>query len=87
MSKNAVELIKQVFFEYCKKKKYECKEIKEESCIRLNISNLKEVSIVKLFYTKTILIQGKENILKKELEDLKKDIEADPKKYLGMLLI
>ena len=56
----------------------------EKNCTRLDISSLTEKSIVNLYHTGKILIQGKQNTLKEELVKLKQSIEANPKKYLGI---
>jgi len=84
MSKNILELMIKIFINYCKEKHLEYQQKEERDCIRLDISSLTEISIVKLYHTGKILIQGKQNTLKEELENLKQNIEANPKEYLGI---
>lgn len=87
MSKNILEVMKKIFIDYCNKKQLECEQKEEKDCIRLDISSLTEKSIVKLYYTRRILIQGKQNKLKEELENLKQNIKNDPQKYFGIDLV
>ena len=85
MSKNILETINNIFINYCTEHHLEYKPKKERDCIRLDISSLTEKSIVKLYHTTgKILIQGKKNALKEELENLKQNVETDPKKYLDI---
>ena len=87
MSKNILETINNIFINYCSEHHLEYEQKEEKDCIRLDISNLTEKSIVKLYHTGKILIQGKKNKLKKELDKLKQNIETEPKNYLGIDLI
>jgi len=87
MSKNILEIMKNIFINYCTEHHLEYEQKEERDCIRLDISSLTEKSIVKLYHTGKILIQGKKNTLNEELESLKQNIDTDPKKYLGVDLI
>jgi len=87
MSKNILEKINNIFLNYCTEHHLECIQKEERDCKRLDISSLTEKSIVKLYHTGIILIQGKKNKLWQELENLKQNIETDPKKYLGIDLL
>ena len=75
--------IANVFTEYCKSKKYQVKQSEESNNLRIDISNLSERTIVKVYYNDTVQIQGKQNPLKDEIERLKKDFEANPQSFLG----
>ena len=79
--------MKNIFINYSREHHLEYNQKEERDCIRLDISSLTEKSIVKLYHTGKILIQGQENTLKEELKNLKQNIENDPKKYLGVDLI
>jgi len=87
MLKNILEIMKNIFINYCTEHRLECELKEERDCIRLDISSLFEKSIVKLYHTGKILIQGKQNKLNEKLEKLKQNIKTDPKKYLGVDLI
>jgi len=87
MLKNNLEIINNIFINYCTEHHLEYEQKEEGDCIRLDISSLTEKSIVKLYHTGKILIQGKKNALKEELENLKQNVETDPKKYLDIDLI
>jgi len=83
MAKNVSELIKKVFIDYCQNKGYQWKPEEDKDYIRLNVARLTEKSIVNIYNTGTIQIQGKRNSLRKELEDLKQEIHTNPEIYLG----
>ena len=70
MAKNVSELIKKVFIDYCQNKGYQWKSEEDKEYIRLNVARLTEKSIVNIYNTGTIQIQGKRNSLRKELKDL-----------------
>jgi len=77
---NKAENIKQIFADFCKEKNYNFEENKDTNGDwRLDISNLREKTIVKVYHTGTILIQGQQNSLKEEFEVLKQDIENNAK--------
>lgn len=72
-----------VFIDYCKNKNYQINQSEESSNLRLDISNLSERTIVKIYNTGTVQIQGKQNSLKAEMETLKVQIETNPQSFLG----
>jgi len=72
-----------VFIGYCKNKNYQINQSEESSSLRLDISNLSERTIVKIYNTGTVQIQGKQNSLKTEMETLKVQIETNPQSLLG----
>ena len=72
-----------VFIDYCKNKNYQINQSEESSSLRLDISNLSERTIVKIYNTGTVQIQGKQNSLKTEIETLKVQIETNPQSLLG----
>lgn len=78
--------MKNIFINHCKEKNLEYEQKEEKDCVRLDISSLIEKSVVKLYHTGKILIQGKQNTLKEEFENLKQNIRTDPKRYLGIEL-
>jgi len=76
--------IAKVFRGYCDSKNYQFKQSEESNNLRIDISNLSERTIVKIYFnTGTVQIQGKQNSLKAEIEKLKKDFEANPHSFLG----
>ncbi|CAG0958352.1 MAG: hypothetical protein MPEBLZ_00208 [Candidatus Methanoperedens nitroreducens] len=52
------EKIAKVFSDYCKDKNYHVKKSEDSNDIRLEISNIKERTIVNIYHTSKILIQG-----------------------------
>jgi len=79
-----VSNIAKVFTSYCDRKNYQFKQSEEANNLRIDISNLSERTIVKIYFnTGTVQIQGKQNSLKAEIEKLKKDFEANPQSFLG----
>jgi len=74
--------IAKVFRDHCGIKNYQIKQSKEQDNIRLDISNLSERTIVKIYNTGKVQIQGPQNALKAEIEKLKKDFEANPQSFL-----
>ena len=72
-----------VFKEHCRKKNYQVKESQESNNIRLDVSNFKDKSVVKIYRsTSTIQLQGPTNSLRKELDKLKLEFEAAPQSFL-----
>lgn len=86
MSTTDAEKIAKVFTGYCKSKGYQIKQSEEALNLRLDISNLKDRTIIKIFYTSKIVIQGAENALKKEIEEFKSKFEANPNIFLSETL-
>lgn len=65
---NASKIAK-VFTDYCNRKNYQVKQSEELGNLRLDISNLSERTIAKIYNTGTMQIQGKQNSLKSEIEN------------------
>lgn len=82
MSENNKDVIAKVFTNYCSEKKYQCSMIKESNALRLDISNLAERTIVKIYDTGTVQVQGKQNTLKAEFEKLKVELEENPGEFI-----
>jgi len=76
-------IIAKVFNDYCNSKRYQIEQSEEVNNLRIDISNLSERTIVKVYYSGTIQIQGKQNALKSEMETLKAKFEADPHAFVG----
>lgn len=83
MSQTNRDAIAQVFIAYCSKERYQCSPMKESNALRLEISNLSERTIVKIYDTRKIQVQGPQNKLKAEFEKLKEDFEKNPRDFLG----
>ncbi len=83
MSKDSnAEKIAKVFIEHCKSKKHQFKQSEESNNLRLEISNLKDRTIVNIYHTSKIVIQGSKNALKSEMEGLKEKFEANPQSFI-----
>ena len=78
---NAEEITK-VFDNYCINKNYQIKQTEESNNTRLEISNYSERTIVKIYKTGSVLIQGKQNSLKKEMEEFNNKFEGEPQSYI-----
>jgi len=85
MSKSVsnTDRIANVFIDYCSSKNYQVKQSEEQDNLRLDMSNLSDRTIVKIYNTGTVLIQGKQNSLKTEMENLKSRYEDNPQSFLG----
>jgi hypothetical protein len=68
---------------YCNSKNYQVKQSEESNNLRLDVSNFKERTIVKIFYNNTVQVQGRQNSLKAEMEALKATFEANPQSFIG----
>ena len=80
---NATKL-SQVFIEYCKEKKYQVKPSEDNNNDwRLDISNIREKTIVTIYHTGSIVMGGPHNSLKEQFENLKRGIETNPQSFLG----
>ena len=79
---NACKIAK-IFTGHCDSKGYQVEQSEESNKLRIDISNLSERTIVNIYYTGKLLVQGKQNSLKKEIEALKKEFEANPQSFLG----
>jgi len=75
--------IARVFQDFCNGKHYQINQSEESNNLRIDISNLSERTIIKVYFNGTIQIQGKQNALKSEMEMLKAKFEADPISFVG----
>lgn len=78
-----IETIVKVFRSCCEEKNYQIQQSEEANNIRLDISNFSERTIVNIYNTGKIVVQGKQNSLKEEIETLKENFEANPQSFLG----
>ena len=78
-----IETIVNLFMGHCEGKSYQVQQSEEADNIRLEISNLSDRTIVKIYNTGTVVVQGKQNSLKKEINTLKGDFERNPQAYIG----
>jgi len=85
MSKSVSDVYKiaKIFTDYCCGKSYQVKQSKESNSLRIDMSNLSERTIVMIYNTGTVLVQGKQNLLREEMENLKKEFETNPKSFFG----
>lgn len=77
--------IAKVFVDYCDRKNYQVRESQEANNQRLDISNLSERTIVKIYTNSTIQVQGKQHALKGKMEKLKAEFENNPQVFLGAI--
>jgi len=75
--------IAEVFTGHCYSKNYQVKQSEESNNLRLDVSNLRERTIVKIYYNNTVQVQGKQNSLKAEMEALKAAFEDNPQSFIG----
>lgn len=75
--------IARVFIDDCNSRNYQVKQSEESNNLRLDVSNLRERTIVKIYYNNTVQVQGKQNSLKAEMETLKVIFEANPQSFIG----
>lgn len=76
--------IEQIFKNYCKDKNYQVKSSEyANNDLRLEISNIRERTIVTIYHTSSIVIGGPKNSLQDEFTDLKQRIENNPEDFLG----
>ena len=79
------EKIAQVFDDYCKKKNYQLKVTETpDNDLRLELSNFRDRTIVIIYHTSKVVIQGPKNALRAEMEGLKKDFEKDPSSFISV---
>lgn len=83
MSRTNAQRIAQAFADVCSGKNYQCQLSKEADNLRLDISDFAERTIVKIYNTGTVQIQGRQNLLKTEMERLKAQYEENPQSFLG----
>ena len=72
------EVAARLFKDYCNGKNYQVKQSKEPNNIRLEISNFSDRTIVKIYYTGSLDVQGKQNHLKTEIEEFKNKLGKQP---------
>jgi len=79
------ERIAQVFDGYCKKNNYQVQMKKNpENDLRLDISNLKDRTVVNIYHTSKINVQGPQNPLRAEMDVLKRSYEKDPNSFVSV---
>lgn len=78
---NAYKIV-EVFTGHCNSKNYQVKQSEESNNLRFDISNFKERTIVKIYHNNTVQVQGKQNLLKAEMEELKATFEANPQSFI-----
>lgn len=61
---------------YCKERKYQVKAVNDATKVRFDICDLSNRTIVNVFSTGKILVQGKKNPLHEEFLNLQRDIES-----------
>ena len=78
------EEIVKVFKRYCDSKNYQV-EVKKDSNNdwRLNISNIREKTLVIIYHTGPVVMGGKNNDLKIEFENLKQEFMANPERFVA----
>ena len=82
INSNADKIVK-VFKDYCGNKNYQVQQSEEPNNLRLDISNFSERTIVRIFHsTGTVQIQGKQNLLKAEMENMKAQYEENHWSFL-----
>lgn len=75
--------IAEVFTGHCKSKNYQVNQSKESNNLRLDVCNLRERTIVKIYYNNRVQVQGKQNSLKAKMEALKAAFEDNPQSFIG----
>jgi len=80
-----VQRIAEFIQKYCKEKGWNTKPTEQTNAIRIDVSNIKERTIINVYNTGTIQVQGAENNLKKEVLAFKSEFDADPEKFVKNL--
>jgi hypothetical protein len=76
------EKIAKVFTDYSNSKNYQVNSSEDaNNDLRLEISNIRQRTIVTIYHTGSIVIGGPKNSLKDEFTDLKRKIEANPEDF------
>ena len=76
-----------VFKKYCENKNYQIEINKGASDEwRIDISNIRERTLVIVYHTGSVIVQGKKNELKIELSGLVQEFASDPEKYVGHII-
>ena len=78
-----VEEMERVFRDYCDKMNYQIEKTEKTNNVRLEISNLSDRTIVNIYTTGRILVQGRDNSLKEEMETFKIQLEKHPEIYIN----
>lgn len=77
------EEIVTVFKKYCHDKNYQVEDEKDSNDDwRLNISNIKEKTLVIIYHTGSIVMGGKKNNLRVEFENLKQEFINNPQQFV-----
>jgi len=79
---SSAEDIAQVFIDYCEGKNYQVKPSEEPNNLKLKISNLRDRTFVNIYHTSKIVVQGSQNALKSEMDELKRKFDDDPNSFL-----
>jgi len=78
------EEIVEVFKKYCESRNYQVEDKKDSNDDwRLNISNIREKTLVIIYHTGAVVVQGKKNDLRLEFEGMKGEFIANPEKFVG----
>lgn len=78
------EEIVEVFKKYCESKNYQVEPKKDSNDDwRLNISNIREKTLVIIYHTRTVVMGGRSNNLKTEFENLKQEFMANPERFVA----
>jgi len=86
MSKSiaGVEKIAKVFIDYSNSKSYQVNSLETpDNDLRLEISNIRERTIVTIYHTGSIVMGGPKSSLKDEFTELKRKIETNPEDFIG----
>jgi len=78
MSGIDIEKIIKIFTDYATSKKYDIKRSSAHGRVRLDISNLKETTIINFFANGNVQIQGKFNSLRQEFEEFYATKSSEP---------
>lgn len=80
------ETLQTMITEYCQQKEYQHvvnSDAKDPTKIRIDVCNLSERTIINIYTTGKIVVQGKPNNLKKEFDDLKTKLEMGSISQIG----
>jgi hypothetical protein len=76
--------IAEVFQRICSGRNYQSQVSAEQHGLRLDVSNLSERTIVNVYNTGKVQVQGKQNALKAEMDKLRSEYEKDPQTFAGL---
>jgi len=78
------EKIAKVFTDYSNSKNYQVNSSEDaNNDLRLEISNIRQRTIVTIYHTGSIVMGGPHNSLQEEFKNLKREIETNPQSFLG----